>query len=417
VRVCYVIGTYPLVTTTFVDREIDGLRDLGVDVQILAVRRPPADARLSTDQRRLQRNVRYLLPVSAARLVLGHARFARRRPGSYFATLARLVSRPHPNWRARGKTVLHFGEGVYAAAIARDLDCDEFHAHFADRAATIALVAARLLDRQYSLSVHAGADIYVEPVLLPEKLSAARHVLTCTARNKERLTAALGDDVGTKITVVPHGVDLRAFRPVSSPPPTSSPVILAVGQCKERKGFAQLIEACHRLRDEGVDLTCRIIGDGPARVALLAKVRALGLDTVVQLPGALSNDDVWHEYQRAAVFALPCIEASDGDVDGIPNVLIEAMACALPVVSSDLPAIRELVVSGENGALVPPGDSAALAAALRELLDDPSRRAALGNNGRVTVVEMFDARVNTRRFADVLWPGRRDDRAEVRHAP
>jgi colanic acid/amylovoran biosynthesis glycosyltransferase len=406
-RVCYVIGTYPLVTTTFIDREINALRGLGVDVQILAVRKPPAGVPLSSEQRRLQRDVQYVLPPSWRLLVLGHIFFALRHPGVYLSTLARVVSRPHPNARARCKTVLHFGEAVYAAALVRTRGVDELHAHFADRAATIALIAARLLDRPYSLSVHAGADIYVDPVLLPEKLRAARHVLTCTARNKVELTSVVGADVATKITVVPHGLDLRAYRP-ASPAPTAPTTILAVGQCKERKGFAQLVTACRILRSQGVAFTCRIVGDGPQRATLAAMVREGELEELVLLPGARTNDEVLREYQRATVFALPCMEANDGDVDGIPNVLIEAMACAVPVVSTNLPAIRELISSGRNGVLVPPGDATALASALRDLLENPERCDQLGRAGRRTVAEGFDADINARRVASALWPDHMD---------
>jgi glycosyltransferase involved in cell wall biosynthesis len=133
-------------------------------------------------------------------------------------------------------------------------------------------------------------------------------------------------------------------------------------------------------------------------------VREWELDDVVQLLGARASDEVLREYQRATVFALPCVEADDGDVDGIPNVLLEAMACGVPALSTDLSAIRELIVSGRNGVLVPPDDTTALAIGLRDLLANPSRRADLGEAGRATVAAGFDADINARRFASVLWP-------------
>jgi glycosyltransferase involved in cell wall biosynthesis len=404
-RVGYIIGTYPLVTTTFVDREIRALRELGVDVRIVAVRRPPENAPLSTEQRGMQNEVRYLLPARRRAVLRGHAHFVLRHPIAYITTLVLLVTRPHPSFRARCMSVLHFGEGVYAASIVRADRVDELHAHFVDRAATIALVAARLLRVPYSLSVHAGADVYVDPVLVGEKVRRARRVVTCTAQNKLRLVSDVGDDAIVKIAVVPHGVDLQAYRPASVPV-VSPPVILAVGQCRARKGFADLIDACAALRDGdgAVDFRCRIIGEGPDRDALVAKVREAGLERSVQFPGALPPDDIVREYHSARVFALPCVQATDGDVDGIPNVLIEAMACGLPVVSTDLPAIRELITPGRDGLLVPPGDVDALAGALRTLLDDPALASALANAARDTVAERFDSRRNADRFARALWP-------------
>jgi glycosyltransferase involved in cell wall biosynthesis len=402
-RVCYVIGTYPLVTTTFVDREIRSQRSLGVDIRVLAVRRPPDDAPLSPEQRDLQASVQYLLPVRVVALLRSHLSMFLRRPFTYVALLLRLVSLPHPGLRARGKTVLHFGEGVHAAVVLERGGFDELHAHFADRAATIALVASRLLDVPYSLSVHTGADVYVHPVLLGEKIRGARKVLTCTAYNRDHLAAELGDDVGGKIAVVPHGLELGAYQPVVGPT-DGVPRILAVGQCRTRKGFAELIRACALLRAEGYTFVCRIVGDGPERGRLVSLAHDLGLAGVVQLPGALPHDEVKDEYRRATLLALPCVESSDGDIDGIPNVLVEAMACALPVVSTDLPAIRELITSGKDGLLVGPRDVAALADALATLLSEPERRRELGAHGRFTIAEMFDSAVAARRFAAELWP-------------
>jgi glycosyltransferase involved in cell wall biosynthesis len=402
-RVCYVIGTYPLVTTTFVDREIRAQRSLGVDIEVLAVRRPPPDAPLSPEQRELQTSVQYLLPVRVGALFRSHLSMLLRRPHVYFALLVRLVALPHPDLRARVKTVLHFGEGVHTAARLAGGRFDELHAHFADRAATIALVAARLLDVPYSLSVHTGADVYVHPVLLDEKIRRARKVLTCTAHNRAHLAAQLGDEIAGKIAVVPHGVDLGAYPPVHGDG-TGLPVILAVGQCQKRKGFAELIRACAILHRRGTGFVCRIVGDGPERASLVALARELGLDEIVQLPGAVSHADVVREYQQATVFALPCVESTDGDVDGIPNVLIEAMACALPVVSTDLPAIRELIAGDCDGTLVAAGDVDALAAALADLLDDPARRRELGRHARASVTARFDSAVAAQRFAQELWP-------------
>jgi glycosyltransferase involved in cell wall biosynthesis len=218
-----------------------------------------------------------------------------------------------------------------------------------------------------------------------------------------------------KIAVVPHGLDLRAY-PARTRPRDAKPVILAVGQFKPRKGLAELVAACRALRDEGVDFACRIVGDGPERATLADAIRTFDLTDVVELRGARPHDEVLQEYEEATVFALPCVEGANGDVDGIPNVLIEAMASSLPVVSSDLPAIRELVTSGENGILVAPGDVAALAGALRRLFAEPDLRAALGEAGRRTVGSMFDAEVNAWRFAEVLWPGHASEPVAARSA-
>ncbi len=402
-RLIYIIGTYPLLTTTFIDREITTLRRWGVDLQVVAMRRPEAEAPLSQEQRELQRGVLYLLPVAWPALIAAHLHFALARPGRLLATLAYLLSRPHPSARARLKTLLHFGEGVYAAYLLRGRQFHELHAHFVDRAATVALVAARLLDRPYSLSIHAAADIFVSPVLLGEKLAGARRAVTCTEYNRAHLAALLGPELGARVSRVYHGLDLARYRPAPAPA-GGPPLIVAVGQLVERKGFAQLIGACRALRDRGYAFECQIVGRGPQREALEALIARLDLGGQVALRGALCHEEVIALYRRATIFALPCVRSRDGDLDGIPNVIAEAMAMGLPVVSTSVSAIPELLQDGVGGLLVPPGDERALAEALAGLLDDPARRAELGRRGRQAVLASFDVEANVRRFAATLWP-------------
>lgn len=403
-RVLVVLGTYPLLTTTFIDREIRALRALGVDLRLLSVRRPPTDAPLSSEQRALARDVKYLLPARSLPMAAALVAETARHPVRSVGTFLYLLTRPHPTIRSRLKTVLHFALGVYAARVARSEHVDEVYAHFVDRAATLALTVSRLLDLPYHLSVHAGADVFVEPVMLPEKLRFASHVTTCTERNKERLAEVAGPDGAAKVQVVPHGIDLGSL-PSVLPARAGDPVVLAVGQLTERKGLHVLVTACARLRSGGYRFSCRIVGTGPQRAALGQLARALGVDDVVTLVGALPHEAVIEEYARASVFVMPCVTARDGDVDGIPNVLLEAMAMRLPVVSSDQAAIRELVVDGENGLLVAPGDDIALAGALAELLEGRPLRARLAAAGRATVRRRFDLETNARSLAGVLWPG------------
>lgn len=404
IRLVYVIGTYPLLTTTFVDREIELLNRFGADVRIFAMRRPAADTPFSSLQRSLGRGVTYLLPVAWSELLVAHLSYLLRSPRRYLSTLVCLLSRPHPSVRAWVKTLMHFGEGVLAAHLVRRQPFDQLHAHFADRAATIALVAGRLLGKPYSLSIHAGADVFVAPILLREKVAEARHVVACTATVKGQVAAIVGADLGRKISPIFHGLDLARYVPEAGPA-SDPPVILAVGQLKERKGFGLLIQACRLLRDEGRRFRCRIVGEGPHRRELEELIRAASLEDLVELSGALPHQEVVELCSHATLFVLPCIRTREGDVDGIPNALAEAMAMEVPVVSTDLPAIRELVSDGVNGVLVPQGHPAALAAAMGRLLDGPDLREALGRQGRRTVVESFDVETNVRRFAETLWPG------------
>ncbi len=402
-RLVYLTGTYPLLTTTFIDREIKILRRWGVDVHIVAIRRPDADVPLSADQRELQQGVTYLLPVAWGSLIFSQLYFAWLHPRRYFSALWYLLTRPHPGPKERVKTLLHFGEGVYAAYLVRKRQFLEFHAHFVDRAATVALVAGRLLGKPYSLSIHAAEDIFVHPVLLREKIMEARHTVTCTHYNKTHVEALVGQDLSHKITHIQHGLELAQYNP-SGPRANNHPVILSVGQLVERKGFIPLIRACQSLKQQGYEFSCQIVGRGPQQAELQALITQLALDDTVTLCGALRHEEVIERYQQATLFVLPCLQSKDGNLDGIPNVLAEAMAMQVPVISTRVSAIPELVTDQVNGLLVPPEDPVALAAAMTRLLDEPALREELGDNGRRFILDTFDVEQNVRRFAATLWP-------------
>ena len=389
-KLAYIIGTYPLLTTTFIDREVRLLQRRGVYIDILSIRRP--SRKLSPEQEKLQEDVTYLLPVSPAALLLAHLAFMLRRPLAYWQTLLYLLTRPHPALKARLKTLLHFGEGVYAAYLLQGWAYDQVHAHFVDRAATVALVVSRLLRIPYSATAHAN-DIYVNPVLLPEKMGDARFIATCTNYNKRHLESILGSENGDKLHCIYHGLDVSRYRPQRSAV-RDKPLLLAVGQLREKKGYPYLIEACRLLKDWGYDFRCQIVGPGPLHSQLQAQIRRQDLEDVITLCGALPHEAVVAKYREATIFVLPCVLGADGDRDGIPNVILEAMAMELPVVSTNHSGIPEVIIDGVNGLLVPPAEAEPLAAVLAKLLDDPATRKKVGTKGRETIIETFTVERN-----------------------
>ena len=292
----------------------------------------------------------------------------------------------------------HFGLGVYVAGCIGDSGpTDRIHAHFIDRAAVVAYVAARLLGVPYSVTAHAN-DIYVTPVLLDTKIRGADFVVTCTGYNVSHLVQQVGG-APDKVTRIYHGLELERYQP-SSVTPDTEPTLVAVGQLKEKKGFLDLLDACRALRDRGVRFQCVIIGEGPQRDELTRRIADLALGEAVHLRGALPHDEVIAMYRRATAFVLPCVVAGDGDRDGIPNVILEAMAMQLPVVSTSHSGIPEVVEDGTTGVLVPPGDSEALTEALVRVLENPDEARTMGLRGRQVVEAHFDVESNVRELYD-----------------
>lgn len=391
-----------MLTTTFIDREVRMLRARGVAIDIVSLRRAPGT--LSPEQQELAATTRYVRPIRVGTLVRRHVGFFARSPRRYVGALRELVGGRDQRLRDRVRSIGHFGLAVHVAGEVREHGRPRHvHAHFIDRAAAVAMVVSRLLDLPYSITAHAS-DIYVDPVLLEEKIRGASFVTTCTEHNRAHLASHV-NGAGAKVELLYHGLELDRYRHTdgASTEPSLVPTLLAVGQLKEKKGFTHLIRACRALADQGIDHRCEIIGEGPQRAELEACIRDLGLEGRVVLRGALPHGDVIDAYARASVFVLPCVVAENGDRDGIPNVVLEAMAMGLAVVSTTVSGIPEAVLDGETGILVEPRDPETLAAALRRVVEDPAVAGRLGANGRLLVEQRFDASANAealfRRFA------------------
>ena len=393
-KLVYVIGTYPILTTTFIDREIRGLRKNGVQVQVLSIRKPRPP--LSPDQVTMAYGVIYLIPVSYLAFILAHLQYAIRSPIAYFGTLFYLLSRPNQSINERLKTGAHFAEGVYAAYKLRNLGFDQLHAHFLDRATTVAMVVGRLLKVPYTLTAHAN-DIYVRPQLIVEKMEQAQRVITCTEYNRSHLMSIQDGSFDSKIRCIYHGLETDSYREAvrSNDDPT---LVLCVAQLKEKKGLSYLIRACRILKDRGYTLTCHIVGEGPLRQSLVNEILKLGLENTVFLRGALVHEEVIALYYRSTMFALSPVVSADGDRDGIPNVILEAMAAGLPVVSTNHSGIPEVIQNGINGLLVSTADENSLAEAMAWIIDHPQARQELGQAGKRTILEKFDADKNTARL-------------------
>ena len=383
------VKTWPKLSETFILEEVLGLERLGRRLHIFALA-APADALAHAAVGKVRSGVSY---VEAQPALAAHWRLFAASPMRYLGAALQAMRRPEPGrWR-------DFRAAARLAALMRAQGVGHLHAHFISEPAAVAELASRLAGTGYSLSAHAK-DIYLSrPEVLRRKLAAARFTVTCTEYNRRALAALAG---GAPIHRMYHGIDHVAFAPRPRAPAQEAPLILAVGRLREKKGFATLIEACALLRDAGRDFRCEIVGYGEDQARLESRIRAARLGEHVVLTGKLAREQVIERYARAAALVVPSQVASDGDRDGIPNVLLEAMAMELPVVASAVSGIPELVENDRNGLLVAPGEPRDVAEALIRLLDDESLRERLGRAGRRAVLEGFDNDRNLALLARLL---------------
>jgi glycosyltransferase involved in cell wall biosynthesis len=403
--VAYLIRRYPALSETFVRREIEALRAKGLAIAIYAWERDDLpDGSESTD-------AVYLTPRSWGRRLRRAVRWAVRHPFRSLRLAAFVVSsRYHAHKRPVADAKL-FLDAVEVADRARADGIGHLHAPWADLEAFVALVAAHLADATYSLQarayeIHRRGAIWA----LPEKLRGARFVITNTEYNEAHLRRLVPGGAPT-IHQVYNGVDPDRITAPARRDRDGPGRILSVGRLVPKKGFDVLLEAMAILRDEGLDARCDVIGGEPEGRPLhglaLRRLRLrLDLEERVTFRGARAFGGVLEAYHAADVFALACVVDEDGDRDVIPNVVLEAMALELPVVSTHVGGIPELVEHGRTGLLVEPGDPRAFAEALRRLLADPVLRRSFGRAGRERVLERFDIRRNVETHARLfLGPG------------
>jgi glycosyltransferase involved in cell wall biosynthesis len=371
--VLYVLKRYPRLSETFVVREILGLEAAGVRVHVVALgsaeetlRHPEVDL-VRAPVLRLPRHPRAADPT----VLRAHLRMLRTAPRRWLAA-----------WRAAGRDgswrTLH--HSVLVAAYARTVRPDCLHAHFATAASDVAAGASRLGGVPWTVTAHAKDIFHVDHAdTFPQRVGEAAAVVTVSEHNVDHIRAVTGRDRCT-VRHVPNAVAEQ--EPVAAAPGGS---VLCVARLVEKKGIDTLVDAAALLAVDRPDVRVEVVGDGPLRDDLADRIRRLGLERVVHLRGALRSDEVRSCYARASMLVMPCRVAASGDRDGLPTVILEAMAMGLPVVSTDTVGIGETVHHGRTGLLVPPDDAAALAVAIASLLDDPSTAAHYGAAGRVHV--------------------------------
>jgi glycosyltransferase involved in cell wall biosynthesis len=393
----YVMSRFPKLTETFILAELDAMDRAGVRVELHPLLRQTGEPLQPAAAHWVERA--HFLPFVSPSILRSQWTFLRdrRRRRRYARALADMLRGTwrSPNFLIGGIGI--FPKVAHTALAMVDEGVEHVHCHFANHPALAGWLIHRLVGIPYSFTAH-GSDLHVDRTMLPTKVAEAAFVVTISGDNRNVIESTAGSRAVGKVEVIHCGVDPTAFGPVDRP--TEGPLrIVAVGTLHEVKGQAHLIEACRLLAERGVAFTCRFIGEGPDRAALAARIERYGLGDRVELVGQMTSEGVAAELAAADVLVAPSVPTRSGKREGIPVVLMEAMATGLPVVASRLSGIPELVTDGVDGLLVPPADDAALTEALARLAADPRLRASLGAAGRATVMRDFDVDRNAAALA------------------
>lgn len=406
------MNAFPVLSETFVSKEMLGLKQRGLDICTFSLFLPKGDKKSGTTNP--NSNTYYLLPsINIASIIWAHLYFMLRYSFRYFAVLRYAndnrenrssilslllkIKRDPQSKILRQDMFVHF---ILTAPLAKKIAQFRpaiINAQFADAAASFALLTSKLLNVPFGITMHAY-DIFAPQYNMQQKLDSALFIFTCTKYNKIKLVEKYPFIDASKIIVVYHGIKLERFVPQNTEK-SGPPIILSIGRLVPKKGLSDLIKACVMLKSENVQFMCRIIGDGPEKETLNSFIQENGLSDSVNLTGLISHSETIEQYQKASVFVLPCIVEPDGNRDGIPNVIAEAMAMTLPVVSTNVSGIPELVKDQKTGILIGPFQPELLANSIKTIITDPARARNYGLAGRAKVKEIFDSN----KMLDILY--------------
>jgi glycosyltransferase involved in cell wall biosynthesis len=401
--VCYVVSHYPAVSHTFIMREVLDLRAGGTEVETVSVHRADPRDMLALADRQEAARTWNILPLSAGPFVRAHARAISGYPFAYCRALVEAVGSAPPGGRGRLWQLFYFGEAISLWDHADALNVRHLHAHLANVAADICWLACSFGRAaqpgegwRWSFTMHGSTEFYsTERFNLARKVGQADAVICVSEYTRSQLMYLSDAAHWGKLHVVHCGVDLARY-PYRPPRPSERLSVLCVTRLIPQKGLDILLAALAALVEGGTDAHLTIVGSGPYEASLRRAAERAGVAERVSFAGARGQDDMAGYYERSDVFCLPSF------AEGIPIVLMEAMATGRPVVATRITGIPELVEDGVSGLLVAPGNVEELAAALGELAASPERRENMGRAGRLKVEQAFDGARSAVQVAEVF---------------
>lgn len=393
-KVGYILRKFPVLSETFILNEILELEAQGIDVHIFSVEKPN-DPKFHKNLHRLKAHVTYLPDLLKLKSLWRHCKKAARKfPKGFRKTLGYTIRQANPSLMFR------LLQSCYVCNVARKEKIEHFHAHFASRATTISFFSSMISDIPYSFTAPA-ADIFKETLCqkaLSRKIDFANFVVTVSEYNKKFLSTNFRPSPN-KILKIYNGIDLSVFHPGEFFGDESF-TFLCVARFVEKKGHRILVEACEILKNQGVNFRCWMVGKGKLQQHIRKSIKQKKLQDIVEILGPHTHEEVLERIYQSHAYVLPCIEGKNGDKDGLPVSIVEALACGIPVITTPMTGNSEVVKHGHNGFLVPPEDSHKTAEAMKRMIEDKVLYTVQCNNARPSVKEFFDIKKTIRTLAN-----------------
>lgn len=398
-RIAYFTSSYPRATDTFIQREVIHLRGAKEEVLTCALRAAPEANNVSTLVISERKNTTYFLPVSPLKLLSLNLKYLLTRPGIYAKTLALAFQTRRHGLKGTLYQLFYFQEALLLANYLVQHNIEHLHNHFGDSSGMVTMLASKLSNVGYSITFH-GPHIFFEPTLLAlrEKVKYAKFIVCISNYCKSQMMLFSDSEDWHKLKIVHCGIDLNSYTiaPQQEKQPDRPVKLLYVGRLAAEKGVPVLLRSLIALKNEGYQFHLTLLGDGPERTALEAEVKTHGLDQMVQFGGFASQETVRATLQASDVFVLPSF------AEGVPVSLMEAMACGVPVIGTNVGGVTELIEHGVSGLVVAPSDEVALKKAISDYLENPALRQSVKQAARKVVESQFNLELEVNKLGRLI---------------
>lgn len=389
-KLAYLLSYYPAPSHTFFLAEVEGLRARGAEIHTASIN--PAHSTGTPSETAAVASTMYVKRGSSAALALQAFLLALRHPMAFLRGLALVLGLEGASLRERGLWTLYLGEAMIAGAWMRRNDLTHLHVHFGGPVASVALLTSKAWRVPYSITVHGPEELLnVDRFRLREKFRAAKFIVCISEFCRSQVAAQMDYRSAGKCIVNRLGVSESALAPYRQQPRDAPPrplQVVCTGRLVQEKGQHVLLEACARLLRQGVELQLTLIGGGPQRARLEEFARSRNIADRVRFLGVQSHEETLRVVSQADLFVLP------SSAEGVPVAIMEAMALNVPVISTYIAGIPELVENGVSGWLVPAGSVDALEAAMTLAAGNPSLRATMAAAARKTIDAKYSLDTN-----------------------